>query len=50
MLDVQSGSHSHHKFRINSGRTKFKQGQEDGILYSRESHAQVSTKVRKSLI
>ena len=28
-----------HKFRIDSGRTKFKQGQTDGILYSRESHA-----------
>ena len=29
----------HHKFRIDSGRTKFWQGQTDGILYSRESHA-----------
>ena len=29
----------HHKFRIDSGRTKFLQGQTDGILYSRESHA-----------
>ena len=28
----------HHKFRIDSGRTKFKQGKTDGILYSRESH------------
>ena len=27
----------HHKFRIDSGRTKFKQGKTDGILYSRES-------------
>ena len=27
----------HHKFRIDSGRTKFKQGETDGILY-RESH------------
>ena len=29
----------HHKFRIDTGRTKFKQGRRDGILYSRESHA-----------
>ena len=29
----------HHKFRIDSGRTKFKQGKTDGILYSREPHA-----------
>ena len=28
----------HHKFRINNGRTKFKQGKTDGILYSCESH------------
>ena len=28
----------HHKFRIDSGRTKFKQGKTDGIRYSRESH------------
>ena len=28
----------HHKFRMDSGRTKFKQGKTDGILYSRESH------------
>ena len=28
----------HHKFRIDSGRTKFKQGKTDGILYSRETH------------
>ena len=28
----------HHKLRISSGRTKFKQGKTDGILYSRESH------------
>ena len=29
----------HHKFRIDSGRTKLWQGQTDGILYSRDSHA-----------
>ena len=28
----------HHKLRIDSGSTKFKQGKTDGILYSRESH------------
>ena len=28
----------HHMFRIDSVRTKFKQGKTDGILYSRESH------------
>ena len=27
-----------HKFRIDSGKTKFQQGKTDGILYSRESH------------
>ena len=32
----------HHKFWIDSGRTKFKQGQTDGILHSRESHGQES--------
>ena len=31
-------SHSITKFRIDSGRTKFKQGKTDGILYTRESH------------
>ena len=30
----------HHKFRIDTGRTKFWQGQTDSILYSRESHGQ----------
>ena len=30
--------HSFTKFRIDSGRTKFKQGETDGILYSHESH------------
>ena len=30
----------HHKFRINTGRTKFGQGKTDGILYSRESYEQ----------
>ena len=30
--------HSITDFRIDSGRTKFKQGKTDGILYSRESH------------
>ena len=29
----------HHKFRIDSGRTKFQQGKTDGILYRSESHA-----------
>ena len=29
----------HHQPLIDSGRTTFKQGQTDGILYSRESHA-----------
>ena len=28
----------HHKFRIDSGRTKFKQGKTDGIRYGCESH------------
>ena len=28
----------HHKFRINSGRTKFNQGKQEGILHGRESH------------
>ena len=28
----------HHKFRIDSGRTKFKQEKTDGTFYSRESH------------
>ena len=32
----------HHKFRIESGRTKFKQGKTDGILYGCESHGQGS--------
>ena len=36
----------HHKFRINSGRTKFKQGKTDGILHRRESHAERSGKTR----
>ena len=30
--------HSITKFRIDSGRTKFKQGQTNGVLYSLESH------------
>ena len=30
----------HHKFRIDTGRTKFRQGKTDGILYGRESHGQ----------
>ena len=29
----------HHKFRIDTRRTKYQQRQTDGILYSRESHA-----------
>ena len=29
----------HHKFRSDSGKTKFKQRETDGMLYSRESHA-----------
>ena len=32
----------HHKFRISSGRSTFRQGKTDGILYSRESHVQGS--------
>ena len=32
----------HHKFRIDSGRTKFKQGKTDGILYGCESHGEGS--------
>ena len=32
----------HHKFRINSGRTKFQQGKTDGILYGCVSHGQGS--------
>ena len=32
-------SHSITKFSIDTGRTKFQQGQTDGILYSRKSHA-----------
>ena len=34
----------HHKFRIDSGRTKFWQGQTDGVLYSRELHAWESSR------
>ena len=37
-----------HKFRIDSGRTKFKQGKTDGILYSRESHAQGSPRSKRA--
>ena len=32
----------HHQFRIDTGRTKFKQGKTAGILYGCESHAQGS--------
>ena len=32
----------HHKFKIDSGRTKFKQRKTDRILYNRESHEKVS--------
>ena len=32
----------HHKFRIDSGRTNFKQGKTDGILYGCEPHGQGS--------
>ena len=40
----------YHRCRIDSGRTKFLQGQPDFIVYSRESHAQESLRIRKSLI
>ena len=30
----------HHKFRIDTGRTKFKQGKTDSVLYGCESHGQ----------
>ena len=29
----------HHEFRIDTGSTKFEQGQTDGVLHSPESHA-----------
>ena len=38
----------YHKFRIDSGRTKFQQGQTGGILYSRESHAQESPRSKRA--
>ena len=38
----------HHKFRIDSGRTKFKQGKTDSILYGCESHAQESPRSKRA--
>ena len=38
----------HHKFKIDTGRTKFWQGQTDGILHSHESHASQSSRSNKA--
>ena len=39
----------HHKFRIDTGRTKFGQRKTDSILYGCESHGQGTTKIRTRL-